>query len=75
MKNEQLFMDLTDEQCEKVVGGVGAGPGPGAGVNGWFGGPSPGTNGLINAGFDAPGEKTVRGNSGVAVTSPGEKVR
>ena len=35
MKNEKLFVDLSDEQAEKVVGGVGFGPGPGAGVNGW----------------------------------------
>ena len=36
--------ELTDEQMGNVEGGVGAGPGPGAGVNGWFGGPSEGTN-------------------------------
>ena len=41
MKKEQLLTDLTDEQCEKVVGGVGRGDaGPGAGVRGWqVGGP------------------------------------
>ena len=73
MNKKQLWIDLSDEQAEKVVGGVGAGPGPGAGINGWFGGPSAGTNGLINAGFNAPGVKTLRGNSGIAVTSPGPK--
>ncbi len=53
MKNEQLLMDLTDEQCEKVVGGVGrlfgeGGPGGGAGAGeaGWFGGPT-GNHGLL----------------------------
>ncbi len=47
MKNEQLLMDLTDEQCEKVVGGVGAGAKPGAGAKGWFG---DGSHGLFGTG-------------------------
>ena len=45
MKNEQLLIDLSDEQCEKVVGGVGRlGPnfgGAGAGTQGWFGNGAP----------------------------------
>ena len=65
--------ELTDEQVETVEGGVGAGPGPGAGVNGWFGGPSEGTHGLINAGFTPPGEVTETGESGVRVVGPGDK--
>jgi hypothetical protein len=64
---------LTDEQAEQVKGGVGAGPGPGAGVNGWFGGPSDGTNGLINAGYTPPGEEIDTGNSGQRVVGPGER--
>lgn len=32
MKQEQLLTDLTDEQCEKVVGGVGR---DNKGKNGW----------------------------------------
>ena len=38
MTKEQLFTDLSDEQAEKVVGGVGAGGFPGAGAKGWSGG-------------------------------------
>ncbi len=49
MKNEQLLIDLSDEQCEKVVGGVGAGPFPGAGSAGWFGGPPGSGHGLFGA--------------------------
>jgi hypothetical protein len=47
MKKKQLLTDLTDEQCEKVVGGVGAGTtgGNSAGVRGWqVGGPGLGLN-------------------------------
>ena len=37
MKKKELFVDLSDEQTEKVVGGVGrvfpGGPAPGAGIN------------------------------------------
>ena len=49
MKNGQLLMDLTDEQCEKVVGGVGIGNSPpeSAGFIGWFG---DGDHGLFGAG-------------------------
>ncbi len=71
MKNE-LFTDLNDDQAEKVVGGVGRGASPGAsaGVNGWFGGPSAGTNGLFRAGF-TPGDENP--NSAVPVIAPGPK--
>jgi hypothetical protein len=47
MKNEQLLIDLSDEQCEKVVGGVGRGTSGGnsAGFFGWqVGGPGLGLN-------------------------------
>jgi len=64
MKNKQLLMDLTDEQCEKVVGGVGRngggqGGGAGAGTQGWFGNgsgpPDPSDNGLFGSGqFSGP---------------------
>ena len=75
MKNEQLLMDLTDEQCEKVVGGVGRagggqGGGAGAGTAGWFGN---GPNGLFGSGqFSGP----VLGDAGPNedhVFRPGKK--
>jgi hypothetical protein len=57
MKKEQLFTELSDEQAEKVVGGVGVqgggqGGGAGAGTNGWgaAGTVSEG-GGLCHAGF------------------------
>jgi len=66
-----LWNDLTDEQSEKLVGGVGRGDiGPGAGINGWGVGPSAG-HGLISAGFTAPG--VLNPNSAVRVTNPGPK--
>ena len=72
-----LWDDLTDEQSEKLVGGVGAGPTPGAGENGWFGdgGPPPGPedHGLIGAGFTPPGVQISPGVSGLNVTVPGPK--
>ena len=66
---------LTDEESEKVVGGVGVGPTPGAGIAGWFGGTPPGQEaGLAGAaGFTAPGEQMEPGESGLNVTTPGEK--
>ena len=78
MKEEQLLMDLTDEQCEKVVGGVGIlGPnfaGAGAGTQGWFGNgagpPDPTDNGLTRAGF-TPGNKMFAGPNEIMV--PGRK--
>ncbi len=67
MKEEQLLMDLSDEQCEKVVGGVGIGANPGesAGVAGWFGN---GPNGLFGAG-KVPGSMTA-GKSGNNIIIP-----
>ena len=69
---KKLAAELTDEQLKKVVGGVGAGPTPGAGINGWGapGTPSAG-GGLINAGFSPPG--AANPNSAVQVTVPGSK--
>ncbi len=71
MKNEQLLMDLTDEQCEKVVGGVGRGEESGAntsaGFVGWFGGPPGSGHGLFNAGH-SPTFFTTK--SGVTVWVP-----
>ena len=62
--------ELTDDQSEKVVGGVGSGPVPGAGIAGWGapGTPSAG-HGLLSAGFSAPGEQMTVG--AVTVTVPG----
>ena len=79
MKNEQLLIDLSDEQCEKVVGGVGRlgggqGGGAGAGTQGWFGNGSPppdgSNNGLDGAGF-TPGD--MNSHSAVGVMVPGAK--
>ena len=66
MKREQLFTDLSDEQSEKVVGGVGARvegvghPVAGAGVNGWGG---------LGRNFTAPGVPNEKGG-GVIVVHP-----
>lgn len=75
MKKQQLWIDLSDEQAEKVVGGVGVGDVPGAGINGWFGGTPPGNGaGLAgSAGFSPPGEQMSPGESGLTVTVPGSK--
>ena len=54
MKNKQLLMDLTDEQCEKVVGGNGrdlGDPGAGAGTNAWGAGTPFNPSGNPNAGL------------------------
>jgi len=78
MKNfrekSSLWNDLTDEQSEKLVGGVGAGTNPGAGAFGWGAGGQPSDgHGLISAGFTAPGANQPTGDSGVNVTVPGDK--
>ena len=73
MTNEKLFVDLNDDQAEKVVGGVGQGttPGSSAGFNGWGaeGSPSEG-GGLFHAGF-TPGD--FNPHSAVNVVVPGPK--
>ncbi len=75
MKKEQLLTDLSDEQCEKVVGGVGAGDDPaGAGTQGWFGRGSfpgdPNNTGLFGSGqFVGPAPKSP-GKSGITVWNP-----
>jgi len=54
MKNEQLLIDLSDEQCEKVVGGVGkffGGMNAGAGSNAWGAGTPFNPSGNPNAGL------------------------
>ncbi len=73
MKHDS-WEELSDQQCEMVVGGVGAGDVPGAGVNGWGCGSCPSAGGgLINTGFTPPGEQISPGNSGLTVTVPGAK--
>ena len=71
MKNEQLLIDLSDDQCEKVVGGAGrgeeSGPGTSAGFVGWFGGPPGSGHGLISAGHSPT---SFNPNSGVTVWVP-----
>ena len=77
MKEEQLLIDWSDEQCEKVVGGVGIGatPGTSAGVQGWFGDgegpPDPSDHGLFGAGF-MPAHIDA-GKSGNRIIVPGER--
>ena len=57
---KQLLTALTDDQCEKLVGGVGFGVDiAGAGTQGWFGNgsgpPDPSDNGLFGSGqFSGP---------------------
>ena len=74
MRKEKLLTELTDEQCEKVVGGVGIGatPGSSAGFAGWFGNgappPGPEDNGLFGAG-KVPGSMTA-GKSGNNIIIP-----
>ena len=75
-----LWNELSDEQSEKLVGGVGIGPTPGesAGVQGWFGtgdGPQgPEDNGLTKAGFTGAGTDIFdAGASGNTIIAPGVK--
>ena len=79
MRKEQLLTDLTDEQCEKVVGGVGIGATPetSAGVNGWFGGPNRSgiERGLNHAGFTPQGADNIlmSGSDNMGTIVPGDK--
>ena len=65
MKKDQLWTDLSDEQCQKVVGGAGRGDTPqsSAGFNGWGadGTPSAG-HGLFSAGFKPGLNPNANGN-------------
>ena len=72
MKKQVVIAELTKDQLKWVVGGVGAGAIPGAGISGWGlrSGPSFG-NGLVSAGFSPPG--ALNPNSAVQVTVPGQK--
>ena len=66
----EAWEELSDQQCEMVVGGVGSGPFPGAGKNGWgIPGTPSGGHGLFSAGF-VPGPLEA-GNSGQTITVPG----
>ena len=77
MKKKELFKDLSDEQAEKVVGGVGRvfddGSPAGAGVNGWGVDDTPSAgHGLKGAaGFMTPPPENS--NSFVTVKVPGSK--
>ena len=76
LTDEESEKELTEEESKKVVGGVGAGSPPGAGIAGWFGGTPPGQNaGLAGAaGFSAPGvQKNPGKSSNLTVTTPGPK--
>ena len=76
-ENTSLWNDLTDEQSEKLVGGVGIGPNPpgSAGVAGWFGGPqvTGEQQGLFNAGF-TPGDSITAGPNNIIVPGPKDAV-
>ena len=77
MKKEQLFTQLSDEQAEKVVGGVGVGVGGGStGFFGWGTNPmnADGDQGLILAGFGAPGVSKMVGKNNLTVSVPGPKL-
>ena len=65
---EVLLTDLSDEQCEKVVGGVGAGGFPGAGAAGWNG---DGSHGLFGAGQGFFPTQVATGKSNKEVYNPG----
>ncbi len=73
IKKKQLLTELTDEQCEKVVGGVGrdlGGPGAGAGTNAW-GPPTPfNPSGNPNAGLFKNFTPGMNPNSAVTVFVP-----
>ena len=72
MKKEQLFTDLSDEQAEKVVGGVGIGatPGSSAGFNGWGAPGSPaGGHALLSAGFTT-GTSLTAGPNNIILPGP-----
>ncbi len=57
-----LWNELTDEQSEKLVGGVGAGGEPGAGANGWGAGGQPSEGGgLCGTGMFGLSDPIVHG--------------
>ena len=73
MKKKQLLTDLTDEQCEKVVGGSGrdlGGPGAGAGTNAWGAGTPFNPSGNPNAGLRKNFVPGMNENSHVDVFVP-----
>ena len=78
MRNQKLFTDLTDEQAEKVVGGVGStvpagAGGAGAGTVGWFGDGPGGIGNPLNHGLDGSGQfvgPTDNLNAAVGVKVP-----
>ena len=74
LADETQPIELSAAQLDQVTAGVGVGPTPGAGLNGWGvpGTPSAG-HGLINAGFAPPGAQMSPGGSGLNVTVPGDK--
>ena len=77
MKKKQLLTELTDEQCEKVVGGVGrhfGGMNAGAGSNAW-GLPSPfNPSGNPNAGLGKNFTPGMNDNSNGTVFVPAKIV-
>ena len=73
MKNERLLVELTDEQCEKVVGGAGrdlGDPGAGAGTNAWGFGTPFNPSGNENAGLRKNFVPGMNPNSAVDVFVP-----
>ena len=73
MKKKELFTDLSDEQTEKVVGGVGSGPAPGHGANGWGFDTPFNPSGNQNAGLKKNFSPVNNPNAAVNVTVPQRK--
>ncbi len=73
MKNKRLLVELTDEQCEKVVGGSGrdlGDPGAGAGTSAWGSGTPFNPSGNPNAGLFKNFTPGMNANSAVDVFVP-----
>ena len=73
MKKQQLWIDLSDEQAEKVVGGSGrdlGNPGAGAGTNAWGSGTPFNPSGNPNAGLFKNFTPGMNANSAVNVFVP-----
>ena len=62
---------LSEVQMDQITAGVGAGTPPGAGIAGWFGGPTA-DHGLFGTGQFVPAPNLHVPDGGVLVTVPGK---